>query len=164
MILSLVRREVLLAHSEILRETPAVVQAREEVADHLGVHRGHVSPNDPLGRVLDESIYLDLFGNRNKRREINKDETHWKEVRSTNIDHYHPRRCHCTWCFGPVGQVLLPGFLTIDGLGGKPHCGLFLLVFPALVLLLRAWRVPPWTGIWAVKLWLMEITLIFRRD
>jgi len=68
MILSLVRREVLWAHSEILRETPAVVQAREEVADHLEVHRGHVSQNDPLGRVLDESIYLDLFGNRNKRK------------------------------------------------------------------------------------------------
>ena len=66
MILSLVRREVLWAHSEILRENPAVVQAREEVADHFEVYHGHVSQNDLLGRVLDESIYLDLFGNRNK--------------------------------------------------------------------------------------------------
>lgn len=66
MILFLVRREVLWVHSEILRATPAVVQAKEEVADHFEVYRGHVSQNDLLGRVLDESIYLDLFGNRNK--------------------------------------------------------------------------------------------------
>jgi len=71
MILSLVRHEGQLAHSETLRETvhrPAVVQARGEVADRLEVHRGHVSQNDHLGRVLDESICLDLFGNRNERK------------------------------------------------------------------------------------------------
>lgn len=71
MILSLFRREGRWAHSEILREAehyPAVVRAREEVADPLEVHRGHVSQNDHPGRVLDESIYLDLFGNRNKRK------------------------------------------------------------------------------------------------